>query len=90
MGFEAFFYNHSTHDKENYSNYHDISLRLANLGALIIGIMFYSVDKVYDSSKVDVRSENMCAFNQSMADDLNLESIILPVGQGLSIGRVKG
>jgi hypothetical protein len=52
--------------------------------------MFYSVDKVYDSSKVVVRSENMCAFNQSMADDLNLESIILPVGQGLSIGRVKG
>lgn len=31
----------------------------------------------------------MRAFNQRMANDPDLESIILPVGQGLSIGRVK-
>ncbi|WP_412917724.1 O-methyltransferase [Metabacillus sediminilitoris] len=77
-------------DKENYPNYLDCSLRLANPGALIVGDNVLQRGQVYDFSHVDLRTENMRAFNHRMANDPNLESIILPVGQGLSIGRVKG
>ncbi|OAS87951.1 MULTISPECIES: O-methyltransferase [Metabacillus] len=76
-------------DKENYPNYLDRSIRLANPGALIVGDNVLQRGQVCDASYVDLRTENMRAFNQRMANDPDLESIILPVGQGLSIGRVK-
>jgi predicted O-methyltransferase YrrM len=76
-------------DKENYPNYLDLSLRLANPGALIVADNVLQGEHVYDTSHVDVRTENMRAFNERMANDPNLESIILPVGQGLSIVHVK-
>jgi predicted O-methyltransferase YrrM len=45
--------------------------------------------QVVDTSQVDLRNENIRAFNKHLANDPNFESIILPVWQGLSIGRVK-
>ncbi len=77
-------------DKENYPNYLERSLRLANPGALIVADNVLQSGRVYDASHDDLRTENMRAFNLRMANDPNLDSIILPVGQGLSIGRVKG
>jgi predicted O-methyltransferase YrrM len=77
-------------DKENYLNYLERSLRLANPGAMIVADNVLQSGRVYDISHDDLRTENMRAFNLRMANDPNLESIILPVGQGLSIGRVKG
>ncbi|WP_372442228.1 O-methyltransferase [Metabacillus bambusae] len=58
-------------------------------GALIVSDNVLQGGRVFDTSHVDLRSENMRAFYQRMANDSNLESIILPVGHGLSIGRVK-
>lgn len=77
-------------DKENYPNYLEWSLRLVNPGALIVGDNVLQRGQVCNASYVDVRTENMRAFNERMANDPNLESIILSVGQGISIGRVKG
>jgi predicted O-methyltransferase YrrM len=79
-----------TNHKENYPNYLERSLRLANPGALIVGDNLLQGGRVNNTSFVDLRTDNMRAFNQRMANDPNLESIILPVGQGLSIGRVNG
>jgi predicted O-methyltransferase YrrM len=76
-------------DKENYPNYLDPSLRLTNPTALIVADKVLQRGQVYDTTHVDVRTENMRAFSQRMANDLNLESIILQVGQELSMGHVK-
>jgi caffeoyl-CoA O-methyltransferase len=54
--------------------------------ALIIEDNVLQGGRVYDSSIVDLRTENMRTFNQFITNDPNLEFIILPVGQGLSIG----
>jgi predicted O-methyltransferase YrrM len=46
-------------DKENYPNYLDWSIRLANPGALIVGDNVLQRGQVYDSTNGDLRTENM-------------------------------
>ena len=64
-------------------------MRLTNPGALVVGDNVLQSGRVCDTSHVDLRTEDMHAFKQRLANDPNLESIILPVEQGLLIGRVK-
>ncbi|MBO1511322.1 hypothetical protein I7822_06515 [Metabacillus sp. BG109] len=52
---------------------------------MIVGENILQGGRVYDNSYIDFQSEKMLFFNQRIANDPNLESIILPVGQGLSI-----
>ncbi|MFD2682483.1 O-methyltransferase [Bacillus seohaeanensis] len=76
-------------DKGNYPNYLEYSLQLANPGALIVGDNVLQRGRVFDVSHVDSRTESIRAFNQRMASDPNVESMMLPIGDGLLVGRVK-
>lgn len=76
-------------DKENYPNYLEYSLKLANPGALIFGDNVLRRGKVVDESYHDAGTNGMRLFNHRMATDPKLESIMLPVGDGILIGRVK-
>lgn len=76
-------------DKPNYPNYLDRALRLANPGALIVADNVLQRGKVCEESNDDPRIEFIRAFNERVANDPMLESIILPIGDGLSIARVK-
>ncbi|KKI88427.1 methyltransferase [Bacillus sp. SA1-12] len=77
-------------DKENYPNYLERSLKLANPGALIVGDNVLRGGRVCDTSYGDAQTDYIRAFNDRLAKDPNLESIILPIGDGIAIGRVKG
>ncbi|PGT81206.1 MULTISPECIES: O-methyltransferase [Bacillaceae] len=76
-------------DKPNYPNYLDWALRLANPGALIVADNVLQRGRVCEESIDDPRIECIRAFNERVANDPMLESIILPIGDGLSIARVR-
>jgi caffeoyl-CoA O-methyltransferase len=76
-------------DKENYPNYLERALRLASPGALIVGDNVLQRGRVFDASHVDPRTDCIRTFNQQIANDINLESILLPIGDGLMVARVK-
>lgn len=76
-------------DKDNYPNYLERSLRLANPGALIVGDNVLRGGRVADTSYEDSSVDQIRAFNDRIANDPKLESIILSIGDGLSIARVK-
>ncbi|WP_121663436.1 O-methyltransferase [Metabacillus litoralis] len=75
-------------DKPNYPNYLEKALRLANPGTLIVADNVLQRGRVCEESSEDPRIEFIRAFNERVANDPNLESIILPIGDGLSIARV--
>ncbi|WP_299093598.1 O-methyltransferase [uncultured Metabacillus sp.] len=76
-------------DKENYPNYLEWSIKLANPGALIVGDNVLRGGRVCDNSYIDAQTDYIRAFNERLAKDPKLESIILPIGDGIAIGRVK-
>ena len=77
-------------DKDNYNNYLDYCIRLAENGALIV------CDNVLIRGSVaeeNVEPERYTAFmkqfNEVVANHPQLESILIPIGDGLTISRVK-
>ncbi|MGM7723798.1 O-methyltransferase [Metabacillus sp. Hm71] len=76
-------------DKENYPNYLEWSIKLANPGALIVGDNVLRGGRVCDSSYIDAQTDYIRTFNERLAKDPKFESIILPIGDGIAIGRVK-
>ncbi|MCA0989503.1 O-methyltransferase [Guptibacillus algicola] len=76
-------------DKVNYPAYLDMAIKLASRGAIIAADNTLQGDKVFDETVSDENVEAMRAFNEKMANDERLESIILPLCDGLTIGRVK-
>jgi len=76
-------------DKGNYPNYLEWALKLANPGALIIGDNAFMRGKALDPSENGNGVRGIRAFNERMAQDLRLESTLLPAYDGLSIARVR-
>ncbi|MGP4082071.1 O-methyltransferase [Pseudalkalibacillus sp. R45] len=76
-------------DKENYGNYLDYCLQLANPGALIIADNTLWNGKVLHEDPEDNDTKALQAYNQKVADHPQLESILVPLGDGLTIARVK-
>ena len=77
-------------DKENYSNYFNSIIDKLNPGGLILA------DNVLWSGKViekvddkDVDTKGVMAFNTLLKNDPRVETIILPIRDGLSISRKK-
>ncbi|MBO1511331.1 hypothetical protein [Metabacillus bambusae] len=58
LGFRRFFIT-STHNKKNYPNYLDLSLRLANLSVLIVVDNVLQGGRVYDSFHVEESSHSL-------------------------------
>lgn len=76
-------------DKGNYVNYFEWALKLANPGALILADNVLWGGRVYDQENQEESTQMLRAFNEKIASDDRVESMLLPIGDGLSVSRVK-
>ncbi len=74
-------------DKGNYLNYFENSLKLLNKSGLIIidNVLWYG--DVVDKNKGDKLTKIIREFNSFVCNDHRVESLILPLGDGLSVCR---
>jgi caffeoyl-CoA O-methyltransferase len=77
-------------DKGNYENYLKFCVELAEPGALIVADNVLSRGSVADPA-IEARhsTEAMKKFNEAVSKHPQLESILLPIGDGLTVSRVK-
>ena len=72
-------------DKENYKNYFDLSIKLLNKnGYIIIDNVLWHGD-VANRNKNDKFTNIIREFNSFVKDDIRVEKIILPIGDGITI-----
>lgn len=77
-------------DKENYENYLNYCIKLANRGDLIVTDNVLAAGSVADQSiKRKHYTELMKKFNETVASHPQLESLLIPIGDGMMISRVK-
>ncbi|SDC20581.1 Predicted O-methyltransferase YrrM [Paenibacillus sp. UNCCL117] len=76
-------------DKGNYPNYLDWALKLARPGALIVGDNTFMRGKTTDPAEKGHGVTRMREFNERMAGDPGLDSVMLPAYDGLAIARVR-
>jgi caffeoyl-CoA O-methyltransferase len=77
-------------DKENYENYLNYCIRLAENGALIVCDNVLARGTVADESAEPERhTEFMKKFNETVANHPQLESVLIPIGDGLTISKVE-
>lgn len=77
-------------DKLNYPNYLEKAIRLSNPGAVITADNLFLRGRVFDEKNQAPSPVTMRRFHQQIASDDRLESLILPLGDGLGVCRVKG
>jgi len=75
-------------DKGNYPNYLERALRLGRPGALIVGDNTLQNGRVMDENVSSPSVAAMRAFNERIAGDSRLQSVILPAYDGLAIARI--
>lgn len=77
-------------DKGNYENYLNYCIRLANPGALIVTDNVLAAGSV---ANLDVKpkryTETMKTFNKTVANHPQIESLLVPIGDGMTISKVK-
>lgn len=76
-------------DKENYPNYLEYAIRLANHGALIAGDNTLLRGRTLNPDKNGPSVLAMRRFNETMATDERLMSTFLPAYDGLALAMVK-
>ncbi|MFF2753628.1 O-methyltransferase [Psychrobacillus sp. NPDC058041] len=77
-------------DKENYENYLAYCIRLADSGALIVTDNVLAGGSVADQEVKPKRyTDLMKKFNETVANHPQLESVIIPIGDGMTISKVK-
>ena len=74
--------------KHEYPQYLDHALRLVQPGGVILADNVIWSGKVADPTVTDADTEGLRAFNRRIADDERLDSVILTVGDGLSLSWV--
>ena len=74
-------------DKENYINYFNNSLNMLDDNGMIVidNVLWYG--DVADQNKNDRLTLKIREFNKFVKDDNRVESLILPIGDGLSVCR---
>lgn len=78
-------------DKENYENYLNFCIKLAEPGAVIAADNVLAGGSVANPAADPRRyTDTMKKFNETVANHPSLESILVPVGDGLTVSRVKG
>ncbi|CAL2083204.1 O-methyltransferase [Tenacibaculum sp. 190524A02b] len=77
-------------DKSNYINYFELIINKMNSGGVILS------DNVLWSGKVtevlnhkDIDTKTLLAYNKLLKEDKRLETVLLPIRDGLTISRVK-
>ncbi|WP_114351460.1 O-methyltransferase [Saliterribacillus persicus] len=77
-------------DKGNYENYLQYCIQLAEPGALIVSDNVLAGGSVIDETvKPKGYTETMREFNETVANHPRLESMLIPIGDGLTVSRVK-
>ncbi|WP_459499088.1 O-methyltransferase [Bacillus sp. C1] len=77
-------------DKENYENYLNYCIKLAKPGAVIVADNVLAGGSVADSGATPKRhTELMKKFNETVANHPQLESLLIPIGDGLTVSKVK-
>lgn len=76
-------------DKENYLNYFELIVPKMNKGGIILS------DNVLWSGKVleplnskDLSTKNLLEYNQLLKDDPRVETVLLPIRDGLTVSRI--
>ena len=77
-------------DKENYNNYLEYCIKLAENGALIVCDNVLARGSVAEEKAAPERhTEFMKQFNVMVANHPKLDSILIPIGDGLTVSKVK-
>lgn len=77
-------------DKANYENYLAFCIQLAEAGALIVTDNVLANGSVVDpEAKPKHYTELMKKFNETVANHPQLESLLIPIGDGVTVSRVK-
>ncbi|MEB2281155.1 O-methyltransferase [Lysinibacillus xylanilyticus] len=77
-------------DKDNYENYLNNCVQLANPDAIIVTDNVLAAGSVADPNTQPKRyTEIMKKFNEAVANHPQLESIIIPIGDGMTLSKVK-
>ncbi len=77
-------------DKENYGNYLNHCITLAEPSALIVIDNVLAGGSVADDAVAPKRyTEFMKEFNEMVANNPQLESVLIPIGDGMTVSRVK-
>ena len=73
-------------DKEGYSAYLREGLRIVRSGGLFLVDNAFAFGQLFDDSPSDSGAEVIRRFNEEMARIPNLQSVIVPIGDGLWVG----
>lgn len=77
-------------DKENYPAYLEETIRLALTGAIIAADNTLQGDRVTDPAHREPSTEAIRRFNDRAATDPRLRSLLIPLGDGLTVAEVLG
>lgn len=77
-------------DKENYINYFNIVLPKMNKGGIILSDNVLWSGKVLQEAKSNDRStKTLIEYNRILKEDKRIETVLLPIRDGLTVSRVK-
>ena len=75
-------------DKENYLNYYELLMEKLKPGSYVLADNILWSGKVVDPKATDKDTEILRTFNRRMTEDERIENILLPIRDGIQIGRV--
>ena len=76
-------------DKENYINYFHLIVPMINKGGIILSDNVLWSGKVLEEVKPgDITTQILVEYNQLLKDDTRVETVLLPIRDGLTVSRV--
>ncbi|WP_396155487.1 O-methyltransferase [Flavobacterium sp.] len=76
-------------DKENYINYFHLIVPMMNKGGIILSDNVLWSGKVLEEVKQgDITTQILLEYNQILKDDVRVETVLLPIRDGLTVSRV--
>ena len=77
-------------DKQNYAHYFDLVIEKMNRGAIILSDNVLWSGKVVEEVKHnDKHTQALMAYNQKIKDDPRVETVLLPIRDGITLSRVR-
>ncbi|WP_298320140.1 O-methyltransferase [uncultured Aquimarina sp.] len=76
-------------DKPNYSTYFKLIINKMNSGGIILSDnVLWSGKVIQDVAEDDLSTQALLAYNKLLAEDKRVETVLLPIRDGLTISRV--
>ena len=77
-------------DKQNYAHYFDLVIEKMNRGGIILSDNVLWSGKVVEEVKHnDKHTQALMAYNQKINDDPRVETVLLPIRDGITLSRVR-